>query len=119
MAVSRSQWPVVDAGDLRHQVQIQSRSTSDDSFGQPQATWSTVRAAYASIVNITSREIYQAGMLTSQLTHMITVRWSPTVVAPGMRVLFGSRVFQVQACVNVLEMNALVKMLCLELSATS
>ena len=55
MAVKR-EWPAVDAGDLRHQVQIQSPSASADSFGQPQATWATVRTAYADVQNLTARE---------------------------------------------------------------
>lgn len=112
-------WPALDAGTLLHQVQIQSQASTADSFGQPQQTWTTIRTACAAIATPSAREVFQAGQLTSQVTHMLTMRWSPTAIAPGMRAVFGSRTFKVQAVINVDERNIVTRLLCLELGATS
>jgi len=117
--VAKPLWPSTEPGTLRHTIAIQSQSVTPDSFGQPQQRWTTVRTSKASIQALTLREIFQANQLTSQVTHLITVRWTPSVIRPGMRIAFGSRIFQSQAVNNLDERNLLVKMLALELNAQS
>lgn len=109
----------LNAGELRHQIQIQSASTTPDSVGQLQKTWSTVRTPWASIEAITGRELYQAGELTSQVTHVIKMRYPSGVnVVAGMRVLFAGHAYLIQAPINVGQQNVVLKLYVLELNGT-
>lgn len=107
----------VSAGELRHQVQIQSPPVAKNDAGEPTGDWMVVLTALAGIASLAQREVYQTGQFSGQLTHKITLRWpGEGVIASGMRVVFGQRTFVIQAPPdNVQERNRLVNLLCLEI----
>lgn len=100
------------AGNLRHEVAIQSRSTSQDEFGQPVETWSTVATVWASIDPISGREFIGKSGEAAQVSHRVVMRH--TAVTPAHRILFGSRVFDVQHVGNYRERNEFLELLCAE-----
>ena len=106
------------AGSLRHSIEIQSRSTTPDSFGQPIATWSTVLTPRASIDILTQRELYQADQLSGQVSHVITIRWPGILVqiVPGMQVVFGSHTYRIQTVDNVELRSRVVRLYVQELN---
>lgn len=111
-------WPSVNPGELRHRLQIQQQSSTPDAVGQLIQTWNTVWSGWASIRSLTLRELEQVGQLTSQVTHLITVRFPANVnVYAGMRCVYGSHVYQIQAPDNTQELNIWLRLLCLELNA--
>lgn len=116
---SENPWPSLEPGKLRHQVQIQQRSTTQDQYGQELETWTTILTKWARIEAAKESEIYQSGALTSRVTHTITVRWDSTQIAPGMRVLytssFGNHYYQIQNVTNIEERNVVAILDCLEL----
>jgi SPP1 family predicted phage head-tail adaptor len=107
----------IPSGAMRHEIQIQQQTTTPDSFGQPQPTWTTVLTAMAAFATLSEREVYQL-QFTAQVTHRITVRWPGTSIgiAGGMRVLFGTRVFLIQTPDNVQERNRVLHLMCLEIN---
>jgi len=112
-------WPAINPSDLRHQIQIQQLSTTPDSYGQPAQTWATILTVNANIATATQRELYQAGALTSQVTHVITMRWPQNAtISPGMRVLFGSHTYRIQTCNNVDGRNILLILQALEINGS-
>lgn len=112
----------IQAGDLRHSITITKQDTSDpDSFGQTQDVWTTVLTARAMIQGTTSmsyKELIQNNIVTSQTTHLITIRWpgSSVQIAAGMRVLFGDKTYLVQGVDNALERNRVVRLFCMVLN---
>lgn len=113
-----SSWPSVNPGTLRHRVQLQQKSASQDAAGQPLTTWTTVLTTWARIEAITLREMFQANQLVSQISHTITMRYQSTVpVAPGMQILFGTHTYTVQAVNNIEERGVLLRLLCLQIGA--
>jgi SPP1 family predicted phage head-tail adaptor len=106
------------AGSLRHSISFEKRSTTTDSFGQPIESWNSVLTTRAAIDMATEKELYQTGLITSQVTHIITIRWPGILVSvtPGMRIRFGSHVYTVQAVDNVSERNRVVRIFALELN---
>ncbi len=111
-------WPALEPGKLRHQIQIQSQSSSQDSYGQLQQTWATIRTSWASIQSLILKEAFQADSLTSQVTHLITLRWPSGVsIQAGMRVVYGSHTYKIQAVNNIDERNVILKLLVMELNA--
>lgn len=77
------------AGALNRRIQIQQQATAQDSFGQPQQTWTTIYTAWAEISVQNSQLIYATAEFVSKATHRITLRWtSSLVVQPNMRVIY-------------------------------
>jgi len=111
----------IDPGEMRRQVQLQQQSTAPDSVGQPQSIWTTFLTAMAAIQATGAKEAFLTGQFSSQVTHRITLRWPGDAVTlqGGQRVLYGARVFLVQAVENVRERNSIVHLLCLEINGTA
>lgn len=103
-------------GKRRSIVQIQSKSTIPDAFGQPQEIWTTVCTLQGKIRAASQREVYQAGALTSQVTHVIEAWWLAIAIAAGMRAVSGTHIYKIQAVVNIEERNKELRILCLELN---
>jgi SPP1 family predicted phage head-tail adaptor len=107
---------VLNSGELRQLIQIQSQSLAPDAVtGMPIQTWVTVRTTWARIVSPSSAERFLTDQFTDLVTHAIVIRYTATPVSGGMRVLFGSRVFQVQTIDNVQERNVRLNLMCLEI----
>lgn len=109
----------LSAGNLRRRVQIQSRATTVDSFGGQSNSWSTLATVWADINPLSGRELLAAQQVQAEVSHQITVRYqasifaNPKAVAP-LRVVYNSRVFNVQASLNEDERNIEVTLLCVE-----
>jgi len=108
----------LDAGELRHQVSIQSPSTSQTSTGSPTTSWSTILTCFAAIYTLSSREVYQASQFTELVTHVVKIRWPGASIGiqGGQQVLFGSRIFKVQTVDNVQERNRVLLLHCVEIN---
>ena len=121
------QWPcpwqqntnplVVPTGFLRSPIQIQSPATGTDASGGPTTTtWNEVLSALAGILTVSSREVFQAQQFTAQVTHRVTLRWPGEIgIAPGMRVIYSTHVYIIQAMENVQQRNRVLHLMCLEL----
>lgn len=104
------------SGDLNRKITIQFQTTTQDAYGQPQQTWTDVLNTWASIKAATSKEIYAASGFTSQISHKITIRFPGVAIRSNMRVLFRSRVFDIQAVSDPDESRVQLDLLCLELN---
>jgi SPP1 family predicted phage head-tail adaptor len=107
----------VDVGSLKHRVSIQAQTSGSDGYGQQIMVWSNIRSTWAKIATVSSRELYLVSQFTSEVTHLISIRGGQVPIAPGMRVLFGARVFDIQAIEDVAEQHILVNLMCVELDA--
>lgn|SRR6185312_4677877 len=103
---------VIRSGDLRHRITFQQRDTGQDAAGQPVNTWTSLFASWADVSPLTGRALLSAEVMASAVTHEITLRYRPELAAPinvaNMRVLFGTRVFNIHACLNQDERNRTV-----------
>ncbi len=110
-------WPAISPGQLRHLVAINSQSSTQDSFGQPALTWTTVRTTYGGLNIVSMRESFGEGQLTAQESDIWTVRWSPVSIEPGMQLVFGGATWRIQVVSDVLRRNLILHLLCLQLNA--
>lgn len=104
----------LDAGSLNRKITIQSQTTTQDVYGQPQQTWTDVLSTWASIKAATSKEVYAAAGFTSQISHKITIRFPRVTLRSNMRVMYRGRVFDVQAVTDPDEGRVQLDLLCLE-----
>jgi SPP1 family predicted phage head-tail adaptor len=112
------------AGQLNRRIQIQSQSTSQDSFGQPVTTWTTVLCTWARIDIQQSALIYSTAEFMSKVTYRITIRWQPTVViAANQRVVYKDAItthtYEIQAVLNTKAANKEIVLMAYELGGSA
>lgn len=92
------------AGDLRRRISIQRRNTTQDTFGQAIPTWMDVVVCWAGIEPLAGRELVTAQAVNAEITHQVVIRYR-TGITPAMRVLYGTRFFNILSILNVDERN--------------
>jgi SPP1 family predicted phage head-tail adaptor len=106
------------AGNLRHQIVIEQRSATQDSFGGLPETWSTLKTVYAEIQPLSGREKEAAQAINVDISHQINIRYQSAFADPRVtaayRVRFGSRLFNIHASMNVDERNQEITLLASE-----
>jgi SPP1 family predicted phage head-tail adaptor len=111
--------PSIGAGELVHAISIAAPDPAGDSYGESivPAQWNVIRATRAAIATAGGRETNQASQLVSEVSHVVTIRYTPTLIAPGYQVQFGARRFRIQYVENVGERNRVLMLYCLEVDA--
>jgi SPP1 family predicted phage head-tail adaptor len=88
-------WKHLRAGRLRHRVSIQSVGTSYDGYGDLSDSWTTDATVWASVSPTSGDEKDIASENTGIDTHTVKIRYRAGITSQN-RILFGSRVFQIQ-----------------------
>lgn len=101
------------AGLLREYVTVQKYTATRDAYGAETKTWATHVTAWAAIEPLAGREYTEMRMSTAEVTHRIRLRYQAGIT-PSMRVLFGSRVFDVLSVIDILERTKEVHLMCRE-----
>jgi len=103
----------MQSGQLRKRLTIQQRSTAQDSYGQPLTAWADVATVWGAVEPLNGRELLAAEAVQSEITHQVVMRYRPGITAK-MRVLYGSRVFDIQNVLDENERHRMLTLLCLE-----
>jgi SPP1 family predicted phage head-tail adaptor len=110
--------------NLNRQIQIQSQTTTQDEYGQPQATWNTIYTCWANIDIQQSQLIYSTAEFVDKVTHRITVRWTPSpVFNAGMQIVFTEpytgvvHTYEIMTVLNPQQSNFWMTFICYELRA--
>jgi SPP1 family predicted phage head-tail adaptor len=92
---------------LQQRITVQRRSATLDAYGQEINSWINIGTVWAEVKPLSGREkLRNSSMVVeSQLTHQVTVRYSelfvPPTIADAWRILFGTRIFNITASMNV------------------
>ena len=92
------------AGTLRHRIIIQSGTEARDAYGAVTVTWGTFATVWARVEPLSGKETYVAQTIKAETAHKITIRYLSGVLAK-MRVLFGTRTFDIKQIINWEERN--------------
>lgn len=103
----------MQVGPLRKRVTIQKRSQVQDAYGQPLTAWEDVATVWAAIEPISGRELLAAAAVQSEVTHQVILRYRPGVVSK-MRIVYGSRIFDIQNVLDENERHRELTLLCVE-----
>jgi SPP1 family predicted phage head-tail adaptor len=98
------------AGSLRHLVSIESYTETRDSFGGVSNTWAEFSKAYANIVPLSGKEKYVSAEKYATSTHQITIRYLDGV-DPKMRVVYGTRMFEIVSVINTGERDKMMQLI--------
>jgi SPP1 family predicted phage head-tail adaptor len=89
----------MQAGNLRHRVELQRVAVALDSHGDSVETWSTLATVWASIEPLSGREFLQASSTTSDVTVRIKIRGG-VALTPKDRVKYGDRLFDIRHVID-------------------
>lgn len=106
------------SGELNRRIRLQQRNAAQDSFGEKVLTWTDLATVWAAIEPLSGRELELAQKVSSEVTHRISIRYQPqftdTRTVASLRALYKSRIFNIQAAMNVDEANVLIHLLAAE-----
>lgn len=106
----------MEIGKLRHRVEIQRKEVQTDELLQQTEVWATYATVWASVRPIKGREYIAVKQVNAEISVVITMRYV-SGITPEMRVLFGSRVFEIVSVINVDERNRVLELMCKEVVA--
>lgn len=87
------------AGELRHRVELQVRSLSQDDFGETVEAWTTQAIVWAAVEPLTGARYMAAKQANADVTGTVRIRYREGV-APTMRLLWGTRVLRIVSIIN-------------------
>jgi SPP1 family predicted phage head-tail adaptor len=84
------------AGRLDKLVSLQSRSATQDAYGEQLTTWTAIADVWASVEDMTGRQYFAAQAAQNPVQTKITIRKRAGVV-PAMRVVHGSDIYDIES----------------------
>jgi SPP1 family predicted phage head-tail adaptor len=103
----------MQAGHLRHQIIIQAATTAQDAYGEPVRTWTTHATVRAAVEPLQGREYFVGQQMQSEVSTRIRIRYR-TGITPLMRVLWGSRIFEIETVQEVKSNRQELHLMCRE-----
>ena len=103
----------MNAGDLRHRITIQQNTPSQNSHGEPVASWSTLATVWAAVEPLTGREFFTTEQVQSELSVRFRIRHR-TGITPLMRISWDSRTFTIENVIRVQENKREIHLMCSE-----
>lgn len=105
----------MEAGRLRHRVELQRVAVTTDSHGDQVKTWSTLDTVWAEKIELTGRERNIGAVILADVTHEFRIRARPDLaLTPKDRVKYGSRVFDIRAVIERADSRSEYRLQCTE-----
>lgn len=102
------------AGELRHPLTIQNRSTTRDDTGQELETWSDVATVWGRVEPLSGSEQKHGAGIEAETTHRVTLRYTTLYAADRLK--FGVRVLQIINILNTDERSIELIVMCKEVA---
>jgi len=105
-------------GKLRHRITVQKKTESRDSHGGVTYTWTNENSRWAEVQPLAGRELWQARQAQMHATLRVSMRYYPGLTSEH-RIIFGSRILNIEAVTNVGERNIETVALCIDADVTT
>ncbi len=112
-----------NTGQLNRRIQIQSQTSTQDGFGQPQRVWTNIYTCWANVDIQQSALTYSPGEFIDKNVLRITIRWTSSVVfAANQRILYTeattgvAHVYEIKSVINPAQANVWLVLLCYEIN---
>jgi len=109
---------VIPPGLLRHEVRIERgdpAQSSEMGMSITPPVWKKLFSSRAAILLASGTEVSQSGVLMSQVSHVVIMRWRDVRLYANDRVVFAGRSFTVSWVENVQERNRVFRLYCSEI----
>lgn len=101
-------------GEKNKRITIQKNQPVRNSVGEEEEKWIDVIKVWASIEPLSGKELFQAQQVYAEVSTRIKIWYQPSIT-PDMRILWGTRVFEVLSAINFKEQNKELHFTCKEL----
>ncbi|MBD1373717.1 phage head closure protein [Hazenella sp. IB182357] len=101
---------------LRRRVTIQKSTKIKNSEGAFTTVWTDVATIWAGIKPLRGREYFQAAAVQAENTVRFHIRYRKGI-EPAMRILYDSRIFDIQSVIDVNERHKEIELMCKEVDA--
>ena len=98
----------IKCGQFRHIIIIQAATETPGLLGEVEQTWAAVLTVSCSIRPLRGKEKVQGDQVSAEATHLISMRHN-TTITPAHRLLFGTRIFDINHIANIDERNVLLE----------
>lgn len=106
----------MDSGRLNRRVTIQSLSVTQDPYGQPVSTMTTVATVWAAVEPLSGARLFQAKQSQSEITLKVTIRYLSTV-EENMQVIYGPHSYIILYLIDPEMKHESLELMCKELNA--
>lgn len=96
---------------MRERVTIEQETATPDGYGGYANTWATVATVWAKVEPLSGREQIEADKLQGVVNTRVTIRYRSDVV-PGMRLVWGSRNYNIRAVISEEERDRFLQLTC-------
>lgn len=109
---------MIQAGKTNRQITIQQNTPTRDANGGLVDAWAALATRWAAVVPLNGKEYFTGKQEASEVSHRVRIRHDPVVAAvtPKMRILCGTRIFDIESVINPREANREIVMMCRELN---
>ena len=101
------------SGNLKHKIEIQAFTETQNDYGEVIKGFTTFATVYASIIPLSGKEYFASKSVNAEISHKIECRYVSGVL-PSMRIVFGSRVFNIVSALNIREANRTLQIMATE-----
>lgn len=84
----------IDPGELRHELVLESATTTPDGYGGTTESWATAATLFVRMEPQSAGRALNTGQIVRTVTHRMTVRQDASVES-GMRFRKGDRIFDI------------------------
>jgi SPP1 family predicted phage head-tail adaptor len=102
------------AGRLRHRITIQDYTESQNTFGEVTKNWTDYATVWAAVEPVKGREFWESQQINAEITTKVTIRYLAGI-KPKMRILYDTRIFEIDSVINVDERNRELQLLVKEM----
>lgn len=105
----------MQAGKLNRRINIQTKTTAADSYGQLIETWTDSRSTWAEVITKGGTEFYAAQKLYASTDAVFRIRYNDDITVLN-RLKYGTRVFEILGINDVDGMKTEMLLPCKEVS---
>lgn len=84
------------AGELRHLIDFEAATETQNEYGEPVKTWAQVGHMWAKKEDLSGRELFQAQQVHAGITTQFTVRYTDAL-NPEMRISYGGQFYDIKS----------------------
>lgn len=102
------------SGNLKHKIIIQSSTVTKDDYGAEVSTWEDFTTVYSSIEPLRGQELFASQQTYNKVISKIRLRYIAGIKT-DMRVNYNGRLFDIEAIINIRELNKELHLVCSEI----
>ena len=104
----------MQAGRLRHRVELQKPIRAQDASGEIVISWLTYATVWAFVKPLTGQERLEAQQVTPGISHEVRMRYRRDVISDH-HVLYDNRTLEIDAVIDVNEQGRELRLICKEI----